>query len=123
MARILVIEDDADVRTVLSRALTGAGHSISEARNGKEAEQHLKRQFFDLVSVDILMPERDGFETIQAIRKSFPHVKIIAISGAPSFRSYNPLETAKFLGADRAVSKPFEPATILRVVQELLATD
>lgn len=67
------------------------------------------------------MPERDGFETIRELKGAHPHVKIVAISGAPRFGSYNPLEAAGIFGAHRTIPKPFEPAALLDVVRQLLS--
>lgn len=123
MAKILVVDDDADVRSTLRRVLTSAGYTVAEAANGAEGMQLLTAQPFDLVVIDILMPQRDGFETIQALRQTLPGVKIIAISGAPRFGSYDPLGAAKTFGAHRTVSKPFEPAVILEAVRQLLSAN
>ena len=121
MARMLVIEDDDDVRSMLAQVLGTAGHSVVEAQNGEEAIRFLKNQPFDLVIVDILVPEKDGFEIIHEMKKTLPEVKIIAISGAPRFGFYNPLEAAEIFGAHRTVSKPFGAVLILKVAEELLS--
>jgi len=78
-------------------------------------------QPFDLVVIDILMPQQDGFETIQALKQTLPGAKIIAISGAPRFRSYDPLGAAEIFGAHKTISKPFEPAVILEAARQLLS--
>lgn len=82
MARLLLIEDDEGVRTVLRRMLEQAGHTVIEAHNGKEGLGLFQRASADLVITDIVMPEKEGLEVVKALRDTHPPVKIIAISGA-----------------------------------------
>ena len=81
MVRILVIDDDDDFRSMLCTALEWAGYTAEEARNGQEGIRRHRTEPVDLVITDILMPEQEGLETIQALRQEFPAIKIIAISG------------------------------------------
>ncbi len=75
----------------------------------------------DLIITDILMPERDGFETIMELRKNYPGVKIIAISGGRSNITVDLLEYAKILGAQLTIAKPIKPEKLLRAVEQVLS--
>src|SRR5712671_5182515 len=75
MVCILLIDDDDDFRTMLRTALEQDGYVVEEARNGREGSQRYRTASADLVIIDLLMPEQEGLETIQALRQEFPEVK------------------------------------------------
>ncbi len=79
MAKILVVDDDTLVRTSLSYALEDAGHQVVQAGDGDEGLAALRRESFDAVVLDILMPEREGIETIREIRKKWADLLSICI--------------------------------------------
>ena len=116
-ARVLVADDDADMRGWIREALESIGHNVLEAADGKSAIDFLKRETLDLVLIDLAMPEQDGIETIRLLRRQHPALKIIAISGAfgESF-----LRIAKILGAAAALQKPIQLDKLLQTVQQLL---
>ena len=119
MARILLVEDDDNARKALRRILERAGFIITEAANGSEALQFYHAMPVDLVITDILMPERDGLETIMALRKVVSDVKIIAISGGGGI-NMDVLSVAKQLGACCAFHKPVDIRELLVAVYKLL---
>jgi len=104
--RVLVIDDEADVRAALRATLGDAGYAVTEARDGAEALEILRTNPPDAVLMDIYMPLQDGFEAIRALRRIAPAVKVIAISGG-SRGNFDPLKAAEMLGADRTLRKPF----------------
>jgi DNA-binding response OmpR family regulator len=116
-ARILVADDEAGVRKLLRTALEDRGYEVVEAEDGKEALKEARAGRLDLVITDLVMPEQDGIETIQALRREVPGVGIIAISGA--FQGQF-LKTAQLLGADAALSKPVSTDLLLARVVEVL---
>ena len=118
MVRILVIDDDDDFRSMLCMALERAGYTAEEARNGQEGVRCHRTEPVDLVITDILMPEQEGLETIQALRQEFPAIKIIAISGGMGRLNFLPL--AKKLGALQTLQKPFALQQLYDVVREVL---
>ena len=120
MASILLIDNDPAVREVLRIALMTAGYSISEAANGRQGINSFRKAPTDIVITDIYMPDRDGLEVIEALRRTHPTVKILAISGASGNMNY--LHRAEVLGADRVLAKPLSMPIVLRVVSELLGT-
>ncbi len=118
MARsILIVDDEEQVRHVLRLKLERCGYDVCEATGGDEAIRFLRTVPFDLVITDIVMPDKDGLETIVFIRKEQPDVKVIAIS-APSNRLY--LEDARGLGATHAFEKPLNLAKLAQTVKDLL---
>ena len=117
-SRILIVDDEAPIRRVLRRKLEQCGYDINEAADGKEAMRAIDQQPPDLVITDIIMPEKDGIETILFLRKRCPGVKVIAIS-APSNQLY--LDNARGLGAARAFEKPLDLNVLATAVAELLS--
>jgi len=118
MARILVIDDEDMVRRVVCRTLEQAGHTVESASDGDEGLQKLGESDYDLVVTDIVMPNKEGIETISDMRKKRPGVPIIAMSGywgAPY------LESAGKLGAVKLLCKPFGRDELLEAVNEILA--
>ena len=120
MARILVVDDNARLRGAVQDILTQAGYETETASDGDEALQVLGRTPIDLVVTDIVMPEKEGIETITTMRKKYPGLRIIAMSGKGSgdFALY--LEMAGEFGADAALPKPFSRAQILEAVESLV---
>ena len=103
--RILVIEDHADLRAYLRLALESVDFQVLTAENGRAALNHIKDHRIDVVLTDVFMPEMDGIETIAEIRKRFPDIKVIAMSGK---RGDLYLNVARELGASRIFRKPFD---------------
>lgn len=120
MARILVIDDDPAVRLSAKLALEDAGHRVEEAVNGEEGLKRMRANPADLVISDIFMPEKEGLETIDEIRRNHPQTRIIAISGGGRMDPADYLEIAERVGADRSLSKPFDILQLLDVVKTLL---
>ena len=121
MASILLIEDDAEVRTVIRRMLESKNHEVVEAPNGKVGLRLYRKNSTDLVVTDILMPDKEGIETIRELRRDFPEVKIIAISGGGMLGLERYLELAKKMGAQRTLEKLFNGNELNEVVRELLS--
>ena len=120
MARILVIDDDATVRLSVKLALEDADHAVQAAADGREGTVLFRKSPADLVITDIFMPEKEGLETIDEIKRLRPQTKIIAISGGGRMAPDDYLMIAKSLGADRSLQKPFDIQHLVEVVAELL---
>jgi len=120
MARVLVIDDEEQVRTLIREVLEGAGHEVMEARNGREAIKLYEAHPTDVVITDLVMPEQDGIETIRELRRRVPAVKIIAVSGAQQKLNLDLLYVAEKLGALRTMEKPFDIRKLVALVEELL---
>jgi len=122
MPSILIADDDAAVRRFLRTVLEGGGHEVWEASNGKEAEELIRRTKFDLAIIDLVMPEREGLETIQSLTKEHPGLRIIAMSGFPGGHLGAMLQIAQRLGAKASLPKPSSAETVLETVQRVLGT-
>lgn len=120
MAKILLVDDDDLVRTSLTFALEDAGFTVVPAVNGDEALLALQRDSFDLVVLDMLMPEREGIETIREIRKEWRAVPILAISGGDKTGWSDFLRMATMLGANDTMAKPFTATEFVQRVSRLL---
>ncbi len=122
MARILVIDDEEDSRALVSQALESDGHEVIPATDGAQGLALQRQLPADLVITDIFMPEADGIETIHELKKDFPRLKVIAMSGGGRSSSMlqSVLTTASALGIDAFLRKPFDLGTLLQSVREVL---
>jgi CheY-like chemotaxis protein len=122
MARILVIDDEDDSRALVSQALESDGHEVIPATDGAQGLALQRQRPADLVITDIFMPEPDGLETIHALKKDFPGLKVIAMSGGG--RASGALDsvrtTVSALGINAFLRKPFDFATLLQSVRQVL---
>ncbi len=121
MALILIVDDEELVRAALVLLLERDGHEVREANNGVEALAHIRKRLPDLVVTDIVMPDKDGFETVRDIRHLAPTLKIIAMSGGAPIGSRDILQSATNLGADETFAKPIDRDTFLSSVSRLLS--
>ncbi|AKJ65338.1 response regulator [Kiritimatiella glycovorans] len=117
---ILIIDDDPDIRRLLEQFLAREGYNILTASTGAEAEQIYLENPPDLVITDIIMPDREGIETIREMRRMYPEMTIVAISGGGRIDSQDYLVLARKLGADRTFGKPFDLAEMLNYIREAL---
>lgn len=116
MVKILLIDDDELLREGLSRALGSAGYEVEEAGNGLDGLRAFRARGADVVITDLVMPEREGIETIVELHRDFPTVPIIAISGGLRSGSLDVLHVAGLLGATATIAKPFEIGELLAAV-------
>lgn len=121
MPHILVIDDDLQMRLMLQQVLTRAGYAASLAANGKEGISLHEKTPADLIITDVIMPEKEGIESIQEIRKRWPETRIIAISGGLRGGNLDLLSLARMLGAARTLAKPFKHEDLLNAIREILA--
>ena len=120
MVRILIIDDDPQILGMLGQILEREGHEVVEAPNGKVGLKLYRENPTDLIITDLIMPEKEGIETIMELRWDFPDVKIIAISGGGRIEAEEYLFMAQKLGVQRTFAKPIERAELLKSVRELL---
>ena len=119
-ANILIIDDDNQFRTMLRKMIERNGYEVIEASDGKEGINLYRKNPTDIIITDLIMPEKDGIETIQELKKDFPDIKIIAISGGGRIGPQDYLHLAKMLGAKRTLTKPIELPELLKAIEELL---
>jgi CheY-like chemotaxis protein len=123
MARILVIDDEPQIRIVIEAHLLRDGHIVDLAKNGREGLKLAGLNVYDLVITDIIMPEQDGLEVVTELRKIIPRVMIIVMSGgAAGLDIPYLLNMARLMGADRVLSKPLDFTKLQNTVKEVLAT-
>ena len=118
--RILLIDDDDQLRGGLRQMMESAGYTVIEARNGRDGMQQYRNAPPDLIITNLLMPEQEGLETIRQLRDTDPNVKIIAISGGIPNDSLDILQVARQFGAQKTLRKPFSRDELLAAIQEVL---
>lgn len=117
--KILVVDDEEALRTVLSAELEGEGYQVSTAGDGEEAIKILGSQQFHLILLDIKMPNVDGFEVLKFVKQQQPSTKVIMLTGFADLK--NAIESKK-LGAEDFVSKPYDLVDLLTTVERVLGT-
>ena len=116
--RILVVDDEEALRTVLSNELINAGYEVSTASDGDEAISSVQNKKYDLVLLDIKMPKVDGFEVLRFIKKTIPTLKVIMLTGFADLK--NAIESKKH-GAEDFVSKPYDLVDLLTTIERVLS--
>ena len=121
MKRILIIDDEPHILLMLKKMLERAGYEIDIASNGLEGLNLYRKSPADLVITDIIMPEKEGLETIREMRRFNSELKIVAMSGGGKISADNYLHTATIFGASRVLEKPFTQQQMLEAVHGLMA--
>ncbi|MCX5767095.1 MAG: response regulator [Gemmatimonadetes bacterium] len=122
MAKILLVDDEFAVRELLAEVLELDAHLVTQADDGASAIAAVERELFDLVVTDLVMPDKEGIETIMEIRQRWPALKIIAMSGGGRGDAADYLDMAASLGAAATLQKPFSSQLLLDTVAQVLAT-
>jgi two-component system, cell cycle response regulator DivK len=117
--RILVVEDQEDLRGILRDLLTGSGYEVAEAADGGEGVAKAKSERPDLILMDIQLPILNGYDTTQQI-KADPSLKAIPIVAVSSYAMKGDEDKARASGCDRYVTKPYSPIQLLRIIRGLL---
>lgn len=120
MADVLLIEDDAELRLVLRLNLERFGHRVTEAEGGRDALERVRTQGAEVVVTDLFMPEKDGFEVIMEMKRKWPDLPVIAMSGGGRLAPGINLRIATRLGAKRVLAKPFSVAELNKAVIALV---
>jgi DNA-binding response OmpR family regulator len=118
---ILIIDDEPGIRNVFTQKLAREGYEVLEAENGKEGFALCLEHLPDLVITDIVMPEKEGIETIMDLKWQFPEVKIIAISGRGLDGPDSYLDFAESTGALQTFTKPINWPKLLMAIKEILS--
>ena len=128
MARILVIDDEEDVRRVVEVMLKNAGYESVLAVDGNDALRQFQQQHFNLIICDVFMPDKEGIATLQDLRRVDPVVPIVMMSGAAPTAHFwgathmDYLAMTEALGASRTIEKPFRYSQLISLVRDCLAT-
>ncbi|HEX3430954.1 MAG TPA: response regulator transcription factor [Rhizomicrobium sp.] len=121
MSVVLIIDDEPQMRSMMRRVLAAAGHSVVEAGNGREGLAAFQSYAPDIVITDIIMPEKEGIETIIELCQATHRAKIIAVSGSFTHEGPDFLTMASRFGADVVLQKPFRAAELQHAVERLTA--
>ena len=120
MARILIIDDDDTLRGIIAKSLTHAGHTVTQANNGRKGIAQFRADPTDLVITDLVMPEQEGMETIKIMHRDFPQTPVIAMSGgldgSPLY-----LDLTRRLGARITLTKPFTLQQLKQAIDEIFS--
>lgn len=119
MKTILVIDDDSDTREEIREYLAAKNYKVVTAADGAAGLKIARDRTIDLVITDLIMPRKEGVETIVHLKRTKPGVAIIAMSGGGRSRNLSFLDIAREAGADRTFTKPLALAELLQVVEEL----
>jgi two-component system response regulator (stage 0 sporulation protein F) len=123
MATILVIDDEPQIRALLKRLLEKAGHRVVEAAEGQEAVRAVQEGPVHLIITDVIMPEKGGLETMMELRRDFPDINIIIMSGKVQTKSDVFKSMTRQFGVKYVFQKPFDTQELLARVQELVPSD
>jgi DNA-binding response OmpR family regulator len=116
--KILVVDDEYSLRTTLAAQLKEQGYSVSSAEDGDVAIKMLRSQTFDLILLDLKMPNVDGYEVLKFVKQKHPKTKVVVLTGFADLK--NALDS-RGLGADHFLAKPFERKELLALVRRILA--
>jgi YesN/AraC family two-component response regulator len=122
MESILIIDDEPQIRSMIRLILERAGYSVMEAADGVEGIRRFHETPVNLIITDLIMPNKDGIGMIIELKKEFPDIKIIAMSGGGLNRPEGYLRGAQKLGAACTLSKPINRQELLRVVKDTLGS-
>ena len=117
--RVIVIEDNADFRKLALRWFESYGIEAEGAANGAQGIELQRARPADVIVTDIFMPDMEGIETIDGLRKEFPAAKIIAMSGRDPMVKFDVFKVAREVGATKTFKKPFRFEELVAAVREL----
>ena len=121
--RILVVDDDASIRMFIRRVLEHHGYEVLEAPDGEKGILAYREAHPDLVLLDLYMPEKDGLETLRDLRQEAPNLRVVTMSGGGPKYDVSILQSARFLGSQSALVKPFTIGELLELVRNMLASE
>ena len=121
MKQILVVDDEAQIRTMLTLMLEQEGYIVHTAENGEQGLALVGRHTFDLVITDMIMPVKDGLKFIMELVRDYPDLKVLAISGGGAIKAERYLTMAGYLGDIATLEKPFKREVLLEMVAKLIA--
>jgi DNA-binding response OmpR family regulator len=120
--KILLIDDDLVVRTAMVQFLADLGYQVVVADDGERGLRLFRSEKPDLVITDIIMPEKEGIQTIVEMRREQPSTKIIAISGGGRIGNADFLKVARSMGANDVIAKPVDPDDFAARIKRCLST-
>ena len=123
MANVLVVDDEENIRFVIREMLEHSAHRVMEAQTGSEALKTFEQEGVpDLVITDLVMPDKNGIDLILDLKKRYPEVKVLAMSGGGGNGKYDYIPIVELIGAGSVLRKPFNLSDMHSLVEELLET-
>lgn len=119
--KILIVDDDEAICKMLVRLLSRYGYETSVANNGNEGLKKCAVVNFDLIITDIIMPDMEGIEFIITLKRKYPEINVIAMSGGGYLAPQEYLDTAKDFGVIDTFTKPFNIKTLIAKINETLS--
>ena len=116
-ANILIVDDEEVVRLSHLRSLSGTGCNAQVAEDGKEALQVMEQHPFDVILLDLRMPDLDGMEVLKTIKERWPDSEVVVITGYPSIES---AKKAVKLGAFNYLAKPVGPDDVIKAANDAM---
>jgi CheY-like chemotaxis protein len=113
MPSVLIVDDDAEFRSAIGRVLRAGGHQIHLAANATQALSAIRDSAPDVLITDVIMPGGDGIELLTAVKRDYPSVWVLAVSGRGHIGGLDLLAMAKAVGADATLAKPFSVEELL----------
>jgi DNA-binding NtrC family response regulator len=123
LKRILVVDDESQIRTMLTQMLEQEGYAVHTAEDGEEGLALVGRYSFDLIITDMIMPVKDGLKFIMELVRDYPDMKILAISGGGAIKAERYLTMAGYLGDIATLEKPFKRDVLLELVRKQLLVE
>ena len=120
MPKILIADDNATIREVMVDALENKGYETLTAGDGEEVIELLKTETVDMIILDIIMPNKEGLETLMEVKAIDSKIKVMAITGKTYITGYDNLFAAKAFGADKTKRKPFHIDALIEAVESVL---
>lgn len=117
--QVIVADDDASIRLLATRALSAEGFTVRNAADGLEAIKAMEAMPASILVTDIIMPNREGVETIIEVRRRWPATRIVAVSGGGRLAPEQFLDLAGEFGADATLPKPFSMSQLVKTVKSL----
>jgi CheY-like chemotaxis protein len=114
---LLVVDDDPLVQATYKHCFEEAGYKTGVANDGRAALTYLAQNKTDTVFLDVFMPDKDGLETLLEIKKQFPDLRVVVMTGGGERARFDFLSAAAKFGADGVVKKPISPAELIRMVE------
>ena len=113
---VLVVDDDPVVHLIATEILGPGGHRVRHAEDGVQAIRRMSEAPAEVVLLDMLMPNKEGMETLVEIRARWPQARVVVISGGGRIDAHELLEWARIAGADATLIKPLDPARLLEAL-------
>ena len=121
MTKVLLVDDDKIIRETLTEVLKLKNYYVHSLSDGTKVLSEIKENDYDIIILDIVMPNKEGLETIQDVRKVNTKIPILAVSGGGRTTPSSNLEIARMMGANDTLIKPFDSLSLIQKIQSLLA--